>query len=51
MNNTNYIPLESVGCFIEEVTGITYPMNSDGTPDLMSDVFIEDCTGEWFLAL
>ena len=51
MNNTNYIPLESVGCFIEEVTGITYPMNSDGTPDLMSDVFIEDCTEEWFLAL
>ena len=50
MNNTNYIPLESVGCLIEEVTGITYPMNSDGTPDLMSDVFIEDCTEEWYFA-
>ncbi len=51
MNNTNYIPLNSVGCLIEEVTGITYPMNEDGTPDLMSDVFIEDCTEEWFFAL
>ena len=26
-------------------------MNEDGTPDLMSDVFIEDCTEEWFFAL
>ena len=50
MNNTNYIPLNSVGCFIEEVTGITYPMNEDGTPDLMSDVFIEDCTEEWYFS-
>ena len=26
-------------------------MNEDGTPDLMSDVFIEDCTEEWYFAL
>ena len=51
MNNTNYIPLNSVGCLIEEVTGITYPMNEDGTTDLMSDGVIEDCTEEWFFAL
>ena len=51
MKETNYIPLNSVGCLIEEGTNITYSMNEDGTPDLMSDVFIEDCTEEWFFAL
>ena len=32
--NENLIPLESVGCFIDEKTGMTYPMNNDNTPDL-----------------
>jgi hypothetical protein len=43
--------LESVGCYIEKTTGNTYPINSDGTPDLMSDVFIDDCSDEWLEAL
>ena len=49
--NENLIPLESVGCFIDEKTGMTYPMNNDNTPDMSLDVFIEDCTDEWFMSL
>ena len=50
MNNISYIPLSSVGCFIDN-KGFTYPMNEDGTPDLMSNISIEECTEEWFSTL
>ena len=43
--------LESVGCYVDETKGITYPIKSDDKPDFMADVFIEDCSYEWFKAL
>ena len=30
---------------------MTYPMNNDNTPDMDLDVFIEECTDEWFMSL
>jgi hypothetical protein len=45
------IKLESVGCYIDEVSGTTYPTNQDGTPDMTSPVNVEECTNEWFLHL
>ena len=51
MNYKDLIPLNSVGSFIDKSTGITYPINKDGTVDIMSDVFIEECSDEWFFRL
>ena len=45
------IKLDSVGCYIDEVSGMTYPTNQDGTPDMKSPVYVEECTNEWFLHL
>ena len=45
------IKLDSVGCYIDEVSGMTYPTNTDGTPDMYSPVYVEWCTDEWFLHL
>jgi len=49
--NENLIKLDSVGCYIDEVSGMTYPTNTDGTPDMNSPVYVEECTNEWFLHL
>jgi len=51
MKFNDLIPLKSVGSFIDKSTGITYPINKDGTVDIMSGVFIEECSDEWFLRL
>ena len=38
--NENLIKLDSVGCYIDEVSGMTYPTNTDGTPDMNSPVSV-----------
>ena len=42
--------LESVGSCID-TNGITYPLNTDGTPDTDAGVHIDDCDPEWFNGL
>ena len=43
------IPLKSVGCFIDNETKITYPMDSEGVciTDPFGGVHLDNCTDEW----
>jgi len=39
--------LESVGSCVD-TSGVTYPLNIDGTPDTDAGVHVDDCSPEWF---
>lgn len=43
-------PLNSVGCLLDS-DGNTYPMFSDGTPDLSNGINLTECSIEWFESL
>ena len=43
----NVLILESVGSCIDN-TGMTYPLNVDGTPDTNNLVHFSECTQEWY---
>ena len=41
------VKLNSVGSILDTKTGIVYPQNNDGTPDLNCGVYFEDYSDEW----
>ena len=45
--------LESVGCFLDADSGLTYPALTDNTPDLANPVHLDDIDedDEWFTTL
>ena len=43
----NILVLESVGSCVDS-NGITYPLQTDGTPDTNNSVHFSDCEQEWF---
>ena len=49
----NLVDLNSVGTVLDTDNGISYPMNSDGTPDLDDGVgvYLCDVTDEWMESL
>ena len=47
-------PLNSVGCFLDLRTLLTYPINENGRPDYKADsqIFhISDCCDQWIAQL
>lgn len=47
----SYVDLNSVGTVIDTVTGDTYPMLTNGKPDLSADCHITELCDEWLDAL
>ena len=46
----NVLVLESAGSCVD-TTGVTYPLNVDGTPDMNGGVHFGDVSNEWFDSL
>ena len=44
-------PLFSVGCYLDKMTSMVYPMNGNGTADWNGGVHIMDCCDEFFDSL
>lgn len=45
------IYLDSVGTFLNPLTGITYACNQDNTPDMDSGMKLNEVCNEWIAAL
>jgi hypothetical protein len=45
------VKLNSVGSILDTKTGMVYPQNNDGTPDLYCGGYLEDSCDEWFDSL
>jgi len=45
------IPLNSVGCALNTLSGVVYPMYRDKTYDVDNGSHLDDCCDEWFDAL
>ena len=51
MKTERYVELNSVGSIIDTKTGMVYPQNNDGTPDLYCGGYVADCDIEWLEAI
>lgn len=45
------VQLNSVGSILDTKTGMVYPQNNDGTPDLYCATYLPECSNEWFDSL
>lgn len=52
-NNMNLVELKSVGSMVDLESGIIYPQNEDGSPDLDMDISLYDdeVSAEWLDSL